>query len=272
MKTHAASLDDLSPLLTTTPVPQVLAFINRLRAVSGYDMPEIFDSLLQSLDGHLHDVPRESRPRVRADHNGRLTALLMQLYPRVRPPLTSNAIIGVSSPTPLILMIFNVAESSGYGTLPVPLADLTYLADIVRHSQDARYVIFEGGTPGPSGSPAQIKKAVGMLREVCPSIRFIMMVPAGSAGDALAIDGVASVSSLRQLADIMIAGRVSPLTDREAQVLRLVSLGHTNSQIAEELGVSTSTVKTHLIRVHSKLDVVDRASAVASALRRGWIS
>lgn len=59
------------------------------------------------------------------------------------------------------------------------------------------------------------------------------------------------------------------LTQREIEVLRLAAEGLTASQIAERLFVGVPTVKTHLQHVYEKLQVPDRASAVAQAIRRG---
>ena len=59
------------------------------------------------------------------------------------------------------------------------------------------------------------------------------------------------------------------LTDREQQVLRLVAAGHSGPDIAEELFIEASTVKTHLQHVYEKLGVSERAAAVAEAMRRG---
>ncbi|MCW3015511.1 MAG: narL, partial [Solirubrobacterales bacterium] len=62
------------------------------------------------------------------------------------------------------------------------------------------------------------------------------------------------------------------LTPREADVLTLVSHGLTSPEIAEQLVVTTGTVRTHLENVYAKLGVGDRAAAVATALRHGLIS
>jgi DNA-binding NarL/FixJ family response regulator len=61
------------------------------------------------------------------------------------------------------------------------------------------------------------------------------------------------------------------LSAREAQVLRLVAAGKTNADIGRELFISEATVKTHLLRVFSKLDVADRTAAVTTAMSHGLI-
>jgi len=64
----------------------------------------------------------------------------------------------------------------------------------------------------------------------------------------------------------------SPLSERELQVLALMSQGKTNSQIGGELYLAHDTVKTHARRIFRKLGVKDRAEAVAHGLRRGYVT
>lgn len=62
------------------------------------------------------------------------------------------------------------------------------------------------------------------------------------------------------------------LSPRELDVLKFVSKGCANTEIAELLGVSHNTVKNHLKAIFEKMGAADRAEAVALALRRGVIS
>ncbi|WP_160679199.1 LuxR C-terminal-related transcriptional regulator [Clostridium sp. C8-1-8] len=55
------------------------------------------------------------------------------------------------------------------------------------------------------------------------------------------------------------------LSEREKEVLKLVKLGYTNSEIGEKLFISTGTVKRHIINIYSKLDVHTRTQAVLRA-------
>lgn len=63
----------------------------------------------------------------------------------------------------------------------------------------------------------------------------------------------------------------NPLTERELQVLRLLSSGKTYKQVARALDLSQSTVRNHLHNVYHKLNVVDRAQAVIVSRENGWI-
>jgi two-component system nitrate/nitrite response regulator NarL len=61
------------------------------------------------------------------------------------------------------------------------------------------------------------------------------------------------------------------LTDREAEILRLIAAGKSLPQIAKELYLGVTTVKTHVQHLYDKLGVSDRAAAVAEAMRRRLI-
>lgn len=64
----------------------------------------------------------------------------------------------------------------------------------------------------------------------------------------------------------------SPLTNRETEVLNLLSKGLANKQIAIGLGISEHTVKFHVSSIYSKLNVTNRTEAVHEGLRGGWIA
>ncbi|MFD1050170.1 response regulator transcription factor, partial [Kibdelosporangium lantanae] len=61
------------------------------------------------------------------------------------------------------------------------------------------------------------------------------------------------------------------LTPREVEVLRLVGTGLANAEIADRLVVSEATVKTHLNRTMTKLDLSSRAQAVVVAYETGLV-
>ncbi|KRE60842.1 response regulator transcription factor [Nostocoides sp. Soil756] len=95
-----------------------------------------------------------------------------------------------------------------------------------------------------------------------------------AAGEALL-----SPTITRRLIADLVARRPAPgprpapveLTAREAEVLRLVAAGHSNAEIAEQLFISHSTVKTHVTRLLTKLDLRDRVQAVVYAYETGFV-
>ena len=64
---------------------------------------------------------------------------------------------------------------------------------------------------------------------------------------------------------------VEELTPREAEVLALLVDGLSNNEIASQLFISRSTVKTHLSNIFAKLGVGNRVEAVRMALERGLV-
>ncbi|MGA8097649.1 MAG: response regulator transcription factor [Candidatus Cybelea sp.] len=65
--------------------------------------------------------------------------------------------------------------------------------------------------------------------------------------------------------------RFSPLTERETEILRLISEGRANSEIAESLHIGLGTVKGHIRDILEKLSAADRTQAAVVALKKGYI-
>jgi DNA-binding NarL/FixJ family response regulator len=63
----------------------------------------------------------------------------------------------------------------------------------------------------------------------------------------------------------------APLSPREIEILQQVAYGSTTKEVADSLGISFHTVKTHLERIFEKLGANDRAQAVAIAIRQGLV-
>jgi DNA-binding NarL/FixJ family response regulator len=64
---------------------------------------------------------------------------------------------------------------------------------------------------------------------------------------------------------------LSDLSEREAEVLRLVAWGYTNKEIAGYLNISVKTVESHKANLMQKLDLKSRVEIVRYALRQGWL-
>lgn len=81
------------------------------------------------------------------------------------------------------------------------------------------------------------------------------------------------VRSLRSVSDgVHQTDLIAPLTQREEEVLRLLSTGLTNREIAEVLFISEGTVKTHVEHIIGKLGVSDRVQAAVWAARQGLVT
>jgi two-component system response regulator NreC len=67
------------------------------------------------------------------------------------------------------------------------------------------------------------------------------------------------------------SNRADDLSEREREVLRLIALGHTNAEIAEQLYLSIRTVESHRAHIQQKLRLTSRAELVRYALERGMV-
>jgi DNA-binding NarL/FixJ family response regulator len=65
---------------------------------------------------------------------------------------------------------------------------------------------------------------------------------------------------------------LDPLSDREMEVLKLVTKGYSNKEIADQLYLSIRTVQGHLGNIFGKLMVSSRTEAVVCALKQGWVT
>jgi len=101
-------------------------------------------------------------------------------------------------------------------------------------------------------------------QEVCEAI-----VTIARGGTALAAEAQAGIA--QQIQERERSGGRPQLTDREAEVLRLVAEGLSAPDIGKQIHLSTTTVKSHLHSLYEKLGVSDRAAAVAEAMRRGML-
>jgi len=80
------------------------------------------------------------------------------------------------------------------------------------------------------------------------------------------------LSALQQKPSEEAAAFMAQLTSREIEVLNYMAQGYLNKQIAFELGISESTIKSHVSAILSKLDANDRTEAVVIAIKHGLIS
>jgi DNA-binding NarL/FixJ family response regulator len=116
--------------------------------------------------------------------------------------------------------------------------------------------------------------ASGFLLKDCGADELLHAVRVIAAGDALlapsitrrVVEDYAKRPPRNQTPSL-----VSELTPREVEVLRLIAQGLSNGDISRELVVSDATVKTHVSRIFTKLDLHDRAQAVVYAYETGLV-
>jgi len=80
------------------------------------------------------------------------------------------------------------------------------------------------------------------------------------------------LSGLQQKPSREAVAFLAQLTSREIEILNYMAQGNMNKQIAFELGISESTIKTHVTAILSKLSANDRTEAVVTAIKHGLIA
>jgi two-component system, NarL family, response regulator LiaR len=116
--------------------------------------------------------------------------------------------------------------------------------------------------------------AAGYLLKDVPSQKLVEAVRAVHAGESALHPVIARKALNHFVHNSAKTGepQAQPLTDREAEVLRLAAKGQSNRQIANKLGLSVRTVQAHLSNVFNKLKVGSRTEAVISALKTGLLT
>jgi DNA-binding NarL/FixJ family response regulator len=112
--------------------------------------------------------------------------------------------------------------------------------------------------------PAIEQGATGYLLKDTPRAELRRAVLAAARGETVLSPAVAGVLTQR-------APEQRVLSPRELEVLGLIARGATNREVAGRLFITEATVKTHLLHLFAKLEVKDRAAAVAAAYDRGLL-
>lgn len=115
--------------------------------------------------------------------------------------------------------------------------------------------------------------AAGFLLKDSPAEDLIRAVRTVAAGQALLDPAVTGrvLAAYRNGTSTPGASTPAELSPREVDVLRLMARGLSNAEIAAELVISEVTVKSHIGRIFTKLDLRDRAAAIVFAYDRGLV-
>ncbi len=154
----------------------------------------------------------------------------------------------------LILLDIVMPGQGGLDAMPVLLRehpDVKVL--ILSIEDDPQYVreAFAAGARGYLVKEAAANEVVSAIREVAGGGRYVHPEVGARLMDAEAPPA---------------SPRADPLSDREREVLKLLALGHTNHEIANQLFISVRTAEAHRAHIMRKLDLASRAALVRYAL------
>ena len=118
--------------------------------------------------------------------------------------------------------------------------------------------------------------ASGFLLKDIPPVDLLAAIRVVASGEALLAPAVTRrlIAEFARVAAVesRMVRELAAVTGREREVLTLIARGLTNPEIAASLGLSISTVKTHVRRLLAKLDVHDRAQLVIIAYESGLVT
>jgi DNA-binding NarL/FixJ family response regulator len=140
------------------------------------------------------------------------------------------------------------------------------IEELRRIAPDARVLVLTTYDTDRDVLPAIEAGATGYLLKDTPREELLRAVRAAHRGEAVLSPAVAG----RLMGQVRGPAQAA-LSARELEVLRLVAAGSTNRETAQRLFISEATVKTHLLHIYAKLEVRDRASAVAAGFQRGLL-
>jgi two-component system response regulator NreC len=113
--------------------------------------------------------------------------------------------------------------------------------------------------------------AVGYLVKEAADIELILAVRQVASGKQYVYPSLGAALLAPDAQPARLSGPGGELSDRELDVLRMMALGLTNSEIGERLFVSVRTIETHRAHIHQKLNVRNRAELVRQAKAAGLL-
>jgi two-component system, NarL family, response regulator NreC len=157
----------------------------------------------------------------------------------------------------VLVLDLNMPEGSSLDAVP----------DIRAEAPDTRIVVLTMQNEPAYARQALTAGVLGYVLKDAADAELVEAVRRAAAGD----------SYLNPRLGARVAAEPPPgppggLTEREVEVLRLIALGHTNAEIAEQLFLSIRTVETHRAHIQQKLGLGSRADLVRYALEHGLIS
>ena len=157
------------------------------------------------------------------------------------------------------LVDYQMPEVDGVGVVRAVIRDELATRVLVLSAHTDSALVFEALQEGAAGFLPKDAGRAEIVEAVVKVARGESVVPAALAG------ALAGEIRLRAQSDAPV------LSERERQVLQAFARGRSVPQVAAELTIGVSTVKTHTQRLYEKLGVSDRAAAVAEAMRRGLL-
>lgn len=169
-----------------------------------------------------------------------------------------------SSQPDVVLLDVRMPRRSGLEVLAALKESNELPPTIILTTFDDQAVVIEGIRQGAKGyllKDVSLDQLVGAIRTVAAGGTLIQ--PAITERLVKSVDQITN--------DFPSLEPPDPLTARELEVLRMMTGGHSNREIAEALHIAEGTIKNHVSNILSKMGVRDRTRAVLKALEQGYV-
>ncbi|MFF2483667.1 response regulator [Paenibacillus sp. NPDC058071] len=181
----------------------------------------------------------------------------------------------------IVLMDINMPIENGVATTERLKTIFPEVKVIILSIHDDESYVFETLRKGATGyllKDMEAESLINAIRSVVNGHAYIHPKVTGKLINQLRrmtyLDemGVVSGAAAAREPGVKFIGEDSPLTRREAEVLRLMAEGKSNKLIGEFLFISEKTVKNHVSSILQKMEVDDRTQAVIQSIKYGWVT
>jgi DNA-binding NarL/FixJ family response regulator len=154
-----------------------------------------------------------------------------------------------------------------YDSFAQPETDHEEIAALVRNPLARRVVVYTWNFQAELVDSARAQGVHGYLSKTLPARDLVAAIEAVHAGDEI-------VSSVKRRAPsapgLDWPGRAEGITDRESEILALITQGKSNAEVAKLTYLSANTVKTYIRSVYRKIGATSRTQAVLWGVRNGF--
>src|SRR5215212_3249171 len=154
-----------------------------------------------------------------------------------------------------------------YDSFAQPESDHDEIGVLIRHPRARRVAVYTWNFDPELIERARSQGVHGYLSKALPARELVAALEAIHAGDIVISDPPFRVHSIGGL---NWPGRSEGLTDREAEILALITQGHSNAEVAALTCLSPNTVKSYIRTIYRKINVTSRTQAVLWGVRHGF--
>nr|WP_328842591.1 response regulator transcription factor [Nakamurella leprariae] len=155
-----------------------------------------------------------------------------------------------------------------YDSFAQPESDHSEIGVLVRNPRARRVVVYTWNFHPDLISSAREQGAHGYLSKALPAREFVGALEAVHAGEIVVSDPPGRTRSVNGLDW---PGRTEGLSDREAEILALITQGRSNAEIAALTFLSPNTVKSYIRNIYRKIGVASRTQAVLWGVEAGFL-